>query len=74
VNATLGGSALDTPAASHVKDIAGGLGILPEDLEAVDSATDPREGELLALPEEEPGPTPEPALTDAEIVRLRALL
>jgi|TARA_R110000824_G_scaffold124591_1_gene283206 hypothetical protein len=37
-------------------------------------ADDPRTGPLVQEPEEEPVPTPEPALTDAEIVRLRALL
>jgi hypothetical protein len=62
VNADLGGSALATPAATHVEEIAGGLGILPADLEAVDSATDPREGVLLHPPVKPVCPSSDEAL------------
>jgi hypothetical protein len=62
VQVDLGGGALTTPAATHVEEIAGGLGIPPADLEAVDRDTDPREGELLYLPERPVRWTPDEVL------------
>jgi|TARA_R110000824_G_scaffold10817_6_gene47359 hypothetical protein len=47
-----------------VGDIAAGLGILPDDLEAVDSDTDPREGEILPLPTKPLRLTPNEALKE----------
>lgn len=56
VNAVMGGSALNIPAASHIADLAAALRIPETDLEAVDSDADPRTGTLLDLPV--PAPTP----------------
>lgn len=61
-NATLGGSALEIPPASHIQDIAAGLGIDPADLEAVDSDLDPRDGVQLELPTRPFVPTADEAL------------
>jgi len=47
---TVAGEEFAVPEESHRQDIATALGIAPEALETVEALTDPRQGDLLALP------------------------
>jgi len=47
---TTEGASFTVPAASHVADIAAGLSLNPNELEAVDGASDARTGTLLKPP------------------------
>lgn len=62
VNLEWGGSALTIDPAIHAADVAAALDLDPSEVEAVDQTSDPRSGDLVALPPKSP-----PAASPAEI-------
>ena len=71
---TVDGDAFSVPAESHQRDHEAGYGVTP--LEVVDGDVDPWDGagELVHAPERLAPVPPEPPLTEAELVALRALI
>ena len=54
---TADGASFSVPAASHVADIAAGLSLNANELEAVDAGSDARTGTLIDQPTVTPSPT-----------------